>query len=387
VNKMPDKKNIPEIRFKGFADEWEVFKLRDIADIIGGGTPSTSIFDYWDGNIDWYSPTEIGNKVFANGSVKKITLLGLEKSSAKILPANKTILFTSRAGIGDMAILKKDGATNQGFQSLVLKDGFNVYFTYSAGFLIKEYALKYASGSTFLEISGKQLEKMELTIPKSTEQSKIGNYFREVDKLIRLHQRKYDKLVNLKKAMLEKMFPQKGANVPEIRFKGFTQSWEEKTLGEILITYPFKQYISEPEKGGIFEIIQQGDNSVLGFGNGKPFKDFQDVVLWGDHTLSLYKPSMPFFIASDGVKIIGTADDFNGEYLHVLLENYKPASEGYKRHFNILKQVSAFITKDKKEQQKIGSYFQNFDKLISLHQKELEKLKNIKKACLEKMFV
>ena len=196
----------PEIRFKGFSGEWEDRRLGTIADIVGGGTPSTTVSDYWNGNIDWYSPTEIGNNNYANGSQKKITQLGLEKSSAKIHPAYKTILFTSRAGIGDMAILNKEGATNQGFQSLILKNGVVPYFIYSAGYLIKHFALKHASGSTFLEISGKQLENMNINIPKKSEQTKIGNYFQKLDKLIEQHQKKYDKLVTLKKASLEKMF-------------------------------------------------------------------------------------------------------------------------------------------------------------------------------------
>lgn len=197
---------VPEIRFKGFMGAWEVRKLSEVADIIGGGTPSTSNPEYWDGDIDWYSPTEIGKEIYANGSVKKITSLGFEKSSAKMLPPDNTVLFTSRAGIGDMAILKRPGATNQGFQSLVLKDGFNSYFIYSAGHLIKEYAVKHASGSTFLEISGKMLGNMAIHIPKTVEQEKIGNYFKHLDNLITLQQRELEKLKNIKKACLEKMF-------------------------------------------------------------------------------------------------------------------------------------------------------------------------------------
>ena len=91
---MKNKK--PEIRFKGFSEEWEEKKLGEVAEIIGGGTPSTSIPEYWGGEIDWYSPTEIGPNIYAEGSVKKITEMGLQKSSAKVLPPNKTILFTSR---------------------------------------------------------------------------------------------------------------------------------------------------------------------------------------------------------------------------------------------------------------------------------------------------
>ncbi|MCW8333757.1 restriction endonuclease subunit S [Vibrio paucivorans] len=198
---------IPEIRFKGFSGEWDKKELgTDVADIIGGGTPSTSISEFWNGDIDWYSPTEIGDNVYAEGSQKKITALGLNSSSAKILPAGNTVLFTSRAGIGDMAILTKPGSTNQGFQSFVIKEGFSPYFIYSSGKQIKEFALKHASGSTFLEISGKQLGRMKILIPCEKEQTAIGNYFQKLDTLINQHQQQITKLNNIKQACLSKMF-------------------------------------------------------------------------------------------------------------------------------------------------------------------------------------
>ena len=197
----------PKLRFAGFTDDWKQRQLgTDVADIVGGGTPSTSKSEFWNGEIDWYSPTEIGEKVYADGSEKKITELGLEKSSAKMLPAGNTVLFTSRAGIGDMAILQHSAATNQGFQSLVLKEGYDTYFIYSMGHLIKKYAEKHASGSTFLEISGRMLGQMKIKVPSIQEQNQIGNFFNTIDNLITLHQHKLEKLQNIKKAYLNEMF-------------------------------------------------------------------------------------------------------------------------------------------------------------------------------------
>lgn len=196
----------PAIRLKEFSGSWKRHKLSDIADIIGGGTPNTDVPEYWDGDIDWYSPTDIGNNVYLNCATKKITKLGLKKSSARILPANKTILFTSRAGIGNMAILQKAGATNQGFQSLVIHDGYDIYFIYSAGCLIKKYALSNASGSTFLEISPTVLGNMEIMIPDEKEQKAIGNYFRQLDHHIYLYQQELSKIEKLKIALIDKMF-------------------------------------------------------------------------------------------------------------------------------------------------------------------------------------
>ena len=196
----------PELRFPNSTDAWEQRKLGDVVEIIGGGTPDTNNTAYWNGNIDWYSPTEIGNKPYVSGSLKKISVLGLQKSSAKILPANKTILFTSRAGIGDMAILTKQGTTNQGFQSFILKNDVDIYFLYSMGFKIKDFALKNASGSTFLEISKSQLSQMKLYLPSLKEQTQIGNFFKQLDDTIALHQREVEKYKKIKQSYLEKMF-------------------------------------------------------------------------------------------------------------------------------------------------------------------------------------
>ena len=170
---------------------WEQRKLGEIAEVVGGGTPSTDIESYWDGDIDWYSPAELGDAVYADSSVRKITLSGYQSCSATMLPAGKTILFTSRAGIGNTAILRRSGCTNQGFQSLVINDETDVYFVYSMSGQIKKYAEQKASGSTFLEISGKALAAGRFAFPSLDEQRLIGAFFDRLDSLITLHQRKY----------------------------------------------------------------------------------------------------------------------------------------------------------------------------------------------------
>ena len=163
-----------------------------MGEVIGGGTPSTTMSEYWDGEINWYSPAEIGEQIYVESSERKITKLGLEKSSAKILPAHKTVLFTSRAGIGNTAILHTPAATNQGFQSMVLHDDINPYFIYSMTDIIKAKAERIASGSTFAEISGQMLGSLEFLFPTKQEQDKIGGHFESLDNLITLHQRKVD---------------------------------------------------------------------------------------------------------------------------------------------------------------------------------------------------
>lgn len=161
-----------------------------MAQIVGGGTPDTNNPEYWNGDIDWYAPVEIGEKRYAERSVRKITKLGYENSSAKMLPAVRTILFTSRAGIGNTAILCSSACTNQGFQSLVINDDVDTDFVYSRSSEIKRKAEQKACGSTFLEISGKQLGDIRISVPSLPEQRRIGSFFKELDSLITLHQRK-----------------------------------------------------------------------------------------------------------------------------------------------------------------------------------------------------
>ncbi len=197
---------VPEIRLDGFEGEWEEKKLSEIVDIVGGGTPDTNVKEYWDGEINWFSPTEVGNSIYLDTSEKRISELGLQKSSAKILPANRTILFTSRAGIGSVGIITKDSTTNQGFQSLVTKKGIDIYFLFSYSSEITRYALKHSAGSTFLEISGKELGKMDIIIPSYDEQQAIGSYFSNLDNLIAAHQEKISQLETLKKKLLQDMF-------------------------------------------------------------------------------------------------------------------------------------------------------------------------------------
>lgn len=174
------------------ATTWEQRKLGELAEIVGGGTPSTSVDSYWDGDIDWYAPAEIGEQIYLESSQRKITEEGLTKSSAKILPIG-TVLFTSRAGIGKTAILLKEGCTNQGFQSIVPnKEKLDSYFIFTRSEELKRYGETVGAGSTFVGVSGKQMANMELMMPKTMpEQQQIGEYFANLDHLITLHQRQF----------------------------------------------------------------------------------------------------------------------------------------------------------------------------------------------------
>ncbi|USS88347.1 restriction endonuclease subunit S [Fructilactobacillus hinvesii] len=213
--------------------DWEKEKLGNVTDIKGGGTPSSKIKEYWDGNIDWYTPTEVNNNGYLNHSIRKISEKGLKNSSANLLPKD-TILMSSRAGIGKMAILRTPAATNQGFQSLIPKKYINSYFLYSMQNIISKSANRLASGSTFTEISGKETSKILIKLPLNIkEQAKIGRLFKKIDNLITVNQQKLEKLKLLKRALLQQLFPQNDEINPKIRFANFNNDWKQQKLGTL----------------------------------------------------------------------------------------------------------------------------------------------------------
>ena len=156
---------------------------------------------------------------------------------------------------------------------------------------------------------------------------------------------------------------------PAIRFRGFTDSWEQRKLGMDIKTLPFKHLLSEPTIDGKHPVIQQGDNPIMGYSNNEPCRDYQDVVLFGDHTLSLYRPKEPFLVATDGIRIIMT-EKKNADFFLCFLERYKPLAEGYKRYFSILVERDGGKPQSFEERNKIGSFFGTLDRLITLHQRE-----------------
>ena len=397
----------PIIRFKGFTDDWEQRKLGDVADIVGGSTPSTAISEYWDGDIDWYAPAEITDQIFVNSSQKKITTEGLNNSSAKMLPVG-TVLFTSRAGIGKTAILTKEGCTNQGFQSIIPhKDELDSYFIFSLTDELKRYGETVGAGSTFVEVSGKQMANMTISIPATMgEQRQIGTYFCNLDHLITLHQRKLEKLKIVKKAMLENCFPKNGEKVPRFRFSGFTGDWEQRKLGEIyarsgekndgsvgidrnitVATMQFKDdvKVSTTEYLKTYYTFNVGDIAFEGH-QSKEFRfgrfvenDIGNGIV--SHIFAVFRPIVEYDLKFWKYAI-------NNERLmqRVLSRSTKASTMMHDLVTDDFLNES-FLVPTIEEQRKIGDYFSHLDHLITLHQRKLEKLKIIKKSFLEKMFV
>ena len=201
--------------------DWEVKKLGAVTDVIGGGTPSTSIKEYWNGNINWFTPTEISEIKYSYSSKRKITSLGLNNSSARMLPIG-TILLTSRAGIGDLSILGTESSTNQGFQSLVTKKEINNEFLYYLMKTKKNVLLEYASGSTFLEISPKNLKSIQIPLPPLPEQEAIAEVLSDTDALIGALEKLIAKKRLIKQGTMQTLLTPK-------------DDWEVKKLGEIIL--------------------------------------------------------------------------------------------------------------------------------------------------------
>lgn len=402
--------NTPNVRFRGFTCAWEQRKLGELAEIVGGGTPSTSKSEYWDGDIDWYAPAEISDKIFVDESQRKISEKGFNSSSAKMLPVG-TILFTSRAGIGKTAILAKEGCTNQGFQSIVpYKDELDSYFIFSRTEELKKYAETVGAGSTFVEVSGKQMSNMALMMPPTIkEQRIIGEHLKKLDRLITLHQRKCDETKELKKYMLQKMFPQNGKKIPEIRFAGFTGAWEQRKLETISDvrdgTHDSPTYQNEGHPFVTSKNVKDGyiNYNDVQYISDEDFKeinmrskvDVNDILMGMIGTignLALIRTEPDFAIKN--VALIKDTKQVSYLYLyHHLQSKYVKKQlfsgmDGGTQKFLALKKIRKLkiLVPSENEQIQIGRFLEGLDHLIILYQCKCDELKEVKKFMLKNMF-
>ncbi|WQV52896.1 restriction endonuclease subunit S [Helicobacter pylori] len=227
---------------------WQKVRLGDIAEIIGEGTPSTQITSFWNGSINWFTATEIGITKYVYKSQRTITPLGLKKSSAKLLPIG-TILLTSRASIGDCAILKVVATTNQDFQSLIPLEKINNEFLYYLILTLKNKLLKLASGSIFLGVSPNKIKNLLIPLPPLNEQIAIANILSDVDRYLYSLDALILKKEGVKKALSFELLSQRK------RLKGFNQAWQKVRLGDIC----------EIGNGGAYEtlIVENGDFKLI----------------------------------------------------------------------------------------------------------------------------
>ena len=394
--KNKEEQTAPKLRFKGYTDAWQQHKLSDIANIIGGGTPSTKNLSYWSGDINWYSPSEIGSSVYVNSSKIKISENGLKHSSAKLLPGNRTILFTSRAGIGNMAIMKTDGTTNQGFQSWIIDPlKTNIYFLYSMGNLIKKEALKKASGSTFLEISNSEVKKLEIKFPSKPEQDKIGELLSKLDKVVTLLQRKEEKYKTIKKSLLQNLFPEKNQIVPTLRLKGFNDDWQRRKLSEIVKTTIGEFIIKSKQKEDSPYPVYNGGTSYTGF--------YDNYNNCGDKIIISARGANAGFVnivrqkywagnSCYSLSIINN-QEVDLDYLYQMLKQKQHLFTDFQQAANIpsvsKKDVETFeiCTSSFEEQKKIGLFLTKLDSLIVFLQKRITTFSNLKKFLLQNMFI
>lgn len=407
------KRKVPNLRFKGFTDDWEQRKLGEAAEIIGGGTPSTQISNYWNGDINWYTPAEISNFIYTRKSKRKISMEGLENSSARLLPVG-TVLFTSRAGIGKTAILSKEGTTNQGFQSIVPnKKLLDSYFIFSLTNELKKYGETHGAGSTFIEISGRELAKAPLKLPALKEQKKIGGLLHQVDELIFLQQRKLDLLKQLKKGLLQKMFADKDSKQPVLRFNGFSGDWDEVKLSDNskifigLVTSMTKHYA----KNGTF-LVRNSDISENFISHHKPiYLDSKfaeknnnrrmrtnDVVTVHTGNIGTSAVISEKENGAIGFATIVTRPDRNvwnalflSDYLNTSTHKkwaIRMATGDGRNNYNLRDFIRIRVPNPGiDEQKKVSKFVQLIENNISDQQQKIRNLETLKKSLLQQMFI
>ena len=396
---MGEKVLKPQLRFKGFNGDWEERKLGDFTQITMGQSP--------DGSTYSDKPSEYilvqGNADLENGWVK---------------PRIWTTQVTKKAEAGDliMSVRAPAGAMGKTAYNVVLGRGVagikgnNFLYQILCRMDVNGFWKKLSCGSTFESLNSENIKNAEIKITNQIEQQKIGDFFNSLDNLITLEQRKLDKLGYMKKALLEKMFPKNNSHVPEIRFKGFDEAWEWRKLNEVSDvrdgTHDSPKYqntghpfiTSKNVKNGYitYDDIQYISDEDFKEINKRSKVDVNDILMGmigtiGNMALIRTEPDL----AIKNVALIKDTKQVNYLYLYHFLQSpyiekqltsemdggtQKFVSLGNVRNLDVLIPSGA-------EQSKIGDFFNSLDNLITLEQLKLEKLKNIKKSCLNKMFV
>ena len=405
---MSEKNNIPQIRFKEFEGKWKSAEMNKVAEFSKGHSYSKKDL------VKEGKPIILYGRLYTNyeSTISDVDTFAIEKPGSKYSNGSEVIVPASGETAEDIAIasvvLKPDiilgGDLNIIYPNELIDSVF-LALTISHGKQHKELSKK-AQGKSIVHLRNSDIKETTLFYTGKDEQSKIGTYFQNLDKLITLQQQKHDKLVTLKKAMLDKMFPKEGADVPEIRFKGFAGVWEERKLGEISESYSGgtpSVGISEFYNGNIPFIRSAEINcnstelyiTELGLRNSSAKLVNGGCILYalyGATSGEVGRSKLEGAI-NQAILAIKPSTGIDAEFItqwlrkkkKVIISTYLQGGQG-NLSGSIVKNLNINLPCFE-EQSQIGSYFQNLDKLISLHQQEIQKLKNIKKACLEKMFV
>ena len=369
---MTDQAIVPAIRFAGFTDPWEQRKFSEIVDVCSGR-------DY---------------KHLDEGPIPVYGTGGYMTSVSEALSHNRDAIGIGRKGTIDKPyLLKAPFWTVDTLFYAIPKSDINLEFALCS-FLNVDWKSK--DESTGLpSLSKESINETVLSVPNVVEQNHLGNFFADLDRLITLHQRKYDKLVIFKKSMLEKMFPKDGESVPEIRFAGFTDPWEQRKLGELFDYEQPQPYIvrgTEYDDSFPTPVLTAGQSFVLGYTNEKQgikmASPEHPVIIFDDFTTSSHFVDFPFKVKSSAIKLL-TLRDKNEDihFAYQVLQNIAYTPVSHERHW--ISKFATFATlmpECKSEMQAIGHFMSNLDGLITLHQRKLELLQNIKKSLLDKMF-
>ena len=386
---MTKKSDAPAIRFKGFSDAWEQRKLGELVDVCSGR-------DY---------------KHLSEGTIPVYGTGGYMLSVNDALSYDRDAIGIGRKGTIDRPyILKAPFWTVDTLFYAIPREKVDLNYAFD---IFQNIDWKKKDESTGVpSLSKTAINDIDVLAPKHDEQQIIGQFFAAIDNLITLHQRKFEKLTNVKKSMLEKMFPQNGSSYPEIRFKGFTDPWEQRKLSEITDKVTEKnaglQYVETFTNSAEFGIISQRDFfdhdiAKLGSLDGYYIVKNEDFVY--NPRISTSAPVGPINrnkLGRTGVMsplyTVFRPHDIDTTYLEYFFKcgywhsfmNFNGDSGARSDRFsirdNVFFQMSIPIP-DIDEQRKIGELLTCLDNLITLHQRELEKLQNIKKSMLEKMFV
>lgn len=415
---MEGQKKNPELRFEGFTEDWKEIILGENSTITAGGTPSTLISEYWDPKqIPWMSSGEINKKRLWN-TENMISQKGLENSSAKWIPENSVLIALAGQGKtrGTVAINNLPLTTNQSIAAIIPQEILNHEYLFQNLETRYEELRSLSTGDGSRGGLNKQIiSEIIIKIPsKKKEQQQIGSFFKNIDELITKHQNKHKRLVTLKKSMLEKMFPKEGQSVPEIRFQGFSGVWESDALNNFGSTYTGLSGKTKKDFGHgnakYITYMNVFSNSIANpaLTDSVEIDNSQNCVEYGDvfFTVSSETPE------EVGFSSVWTQDEKN-TYLNSFCFGYRPTkkfgvtflanalrSSAFRKKITLLGQgISRFnISKTKvmclelsfptyNEQVKIGLYFNDLDRLIKSHQKQLQKLNNFKQSLSEKMFV
>ncbi len=306
------KELVPKLRFTEFKDsgEWEDIKLEKLCEkITQGGTPDTTKINYWNGNIQWLTPAEMGKteNYFIYSTNRTITELGLKNCSSILLPIN-SIIISTRAPIGHLAINKSNMAINQGCKGLIINKENHYIFLYYILFKNKNELNDLGAGNTFKELSSSILKNFKIIIPLLQEQKKIADCLSSIDELIDLQTQKVESLKQHKRSLMQKLFPKEGKILPEWRFPEFRDSgeWEEVKIREVLeYERPEKHIVKNTEykKYGI-PVLTANKSFILGYTDELAnIYEKIPVIIFDDFTTDKKYVNFPFKIKSSAIKI------------------------------------------------------------------------------------